>query len=139
MAEKKIYIEIITPQRIVFKGEVLSLSVPGTCGGFQILYNHAPLFSSLEIGEVRMTAADGAEIVYAVTGGFVEIRLNRVVLLADTAERTDEIDKTRAEAARDRARGRILENNPNTDTERARLALARALNRLRIAAGQAGN
>jgi F-type H+-transporting ATPase subunit epsilon len=133
MAFKAFNLEIITPQRVVFKGEITDCSVPGTSGGFQILYNHAPVLSTLEIGEVKVTEEGGDEYRYAVSGGFLEARNNKVVILADTAERTDEIDKERAEAARDRAKKLILERNPDTDIERARFALNKALNRLKIA------
>ena len=133
MSVKTFHLEIVTPERIVFKGEIISCSAPGASGGFQILYNHAPLLSSLDIGEVKVTEAQGTELLYAVSGGFIEVRDNRVVLLADTAERTDEIDRGRAEAARDRAKKLIIERKSDTDIERARLALNRALNRLKIA------
>ncbi len=138
MSDKTFHLEIITPQRIVYQGEVIGCRAPGASGGFQILYNHAPFLSSLEIGEVKIDKSQGAELHYAVSGGFVEARDNRVILLADTAERTDEIDKARAEAARDRARKLILERKPDTDIERARFALHRALNRLKIAATNLG-
>ena len=101
--------------------------------GFRYLYNHAPLLSSLEIGEVKITEENGTEFQYAISGGFVEVRENQVILLAETAERTDEIDAERAKAARDRAVKRIAERRSDTDIERARLALYRALNRLKIA------
>jgi F-type H+-transporting ATPase subunit epsilon len=133
MANKTFHLEIITPQRVVFKGEITSCSAPGVLGGFQILYNHAPFLSSLEIGEAKIAEGGGAELRYAVSGGFLEVRNNNVILLADTAERKDEIDRQRAETARDRAKKLIIERKPDTDIERARLALNRALNRLKIA------
>lgn len=132
MAEKTFHLEIVTPRRIVFNGEVTSFSAPGVVGGFQVLYNHAPLLSSLKIGEVKLIDASGAEYHYATSGGFVEVRDNKVILLAETAERADEIDVERAKIARDRAKKRIAEKKPDTDFERARLALHRASNRLKI-------
>ena len=132
MTEKTFHLEIITPKRIVFKGEVTSFSAPGTEGGFQVLHSHAPLLSSLKIGEVKITGENGSEAKYAVSGGFVEVRENNVLLLAETAERNDEIDTDRAKAARDRAQQRIAEKKADTDMERAKLALYRALNRLKI-------
>jgi F-type H+-transporting ATPase subunit epsilon len=77
--------------------------------------------------------AEGNEFHYAISGGFVEVRENNVILLAETAERTDEIDVERVKAARDRALKRLAEKYPNTDIERAKLALFRALNRLTVA------
>lgn len=133
MTDKILHLEIVTPRRIVFKGEVTSFSAPGTVGGFQVLYNHAPLLSSLIIGEVKIKEASGSESRYAVSGGFVEVRENQILLLAETAERIDEIDIERAKASRDRAKKRMAEKNPDNDFERARLAFYRAINRLKIA------
>jgi F-type H+-transporting ATPase subunit epsilon len=132
MADKTFHLEIITPKRVVFKGEVTSFTAPGIEGGFQVLHSHAPLLSSLKIGEVKVIDAGGTELLYAVSGGFVEVRENTVVLLAETAERTNEIDAERAKAARDRAQKRLAEKKQETDIERARLSLYRALNRLKI-------
>ena len=133
MAEKTFHLEIVTPKRIVFKGEVTSFSAPGIDGGFQVLHGHAPLLATITIGKVKLSEAGGTEFHYAVSGGFVEVRDNNVILLAETAERTDEIDVERVKAARDRAMKRIAEKYPETDIERAKLALYRALNRLKIA------
>jgi F-type H+-transporting ATPase subunit epsilon len=133
MAEKTFHLEIVTPKRIAFKGEVTSFSAPGIDGGFQVLHNHAPLLASVKIGQVKIIEVSGDEILYAVSGGFVEVRENKVILLAETAERTDEIDVERVKAARDRALKRLAEKYPDIDIERAKLALYRALNRLKIA------
>ena len=133
MADKTFHLEIVTPKRIVFKGEVTSFSAPGVEGGFQVLHRHAPLLSSVKIGKVKISEASGTEFQYAISGGFVEVRDNKVILLAETAERTDEIDLERVKAARDRAQKRIAEKDPDTDIDRAKLALYRALNRLKIA------
>ena len=133
MAEKTFHLEIVTPKRIVFKGEVISFTAPGMEGGFQVLHSHAPLLASVKIGRVKMSDAGGHEYPYAVSGGFVEVRENNVILLAETAERTDEIDMERVKAARDRALKRLAEKYPTIDIERAKLALSRALNRLKVA------
>jgi F-type H+-transporting ATPase subunit epsilon len=134
MEDKTLHVEIVTPKRVVFKGEVTSFSAPGVVGGFQVLYNHAPLLSSLKIGEVKIKESSGTEFHYAISGGFVEVLENHILLLAETAERTDEIDAVRAKASRDRAQKRMSEKKQDIDFERARLALYRALNRLKIAA-----
>ncbi len=133
MADKTFHLEIVTPKRIAFKGEVVSFSAPGVDGGFQVLHSHAPLLASVKIGKVKIIETSGTESHYAISGGFVEVRENNVILLAETAERTDEIDVERVKAARDRALKRLAEKYPNTDIERAKLALYRALNRLKIA------
>jgi F-type H+-transporting ATPase subunit epsilon len=133
MADKTFHLEIVTPKRIVFKGEATSFSAPGVNGGFQVLHSHAPLLASVKIGKVKIIETSGTESHYAISGGFVEVRENNVILLAETAERTDEIDVERVKAARDRAVKRLAEKYPDTDIERAKLALYRALNRLKIA------
>lgn len=133
MSEKTYHLEIVTPRGMVFTGEVVSFSAPGVVGGFQVLHSHAPFLSALKIGEVKIIDASGKEYRYATSGGFVEVRDNRVILLAETTERADEIDVERAQTARDRSKQRIGEKKPGTDIERARSALQRALNRLKIA------
>jgi F-type H+-transporting ATPase subunit epsilon len=133
MPQRNFKLEIVTPQRVVYDGAVVSFTVPGTIGSFQVLYNHAPLLSSLGVGEIKLVDDRGTEMSYATSGGFVEVRENRVVTIAETAERSNEIDIDRAAAARDRALKRLQEKRPDTDFERARAALARAMNRLKIA------
>ena len=133
MADKLFKLEIVTPRKVVFSGDVVSFSAPGEAGSFQVLYNHAPLLSSIVVGEVKIQESGGKETRYATSGGFVEVLSNRVVLLAETAESPEEIDVRRAQEAMKRAENRIHEPSPDLDVQRARLALARALNRLRVA------
>lgn len=133
MYEKPFALEIIAPDRVVFSGKATSFSAPGIEGGFQVLVNHAPLVSALEVGELKVKSTAGADTRYAASGGFVEVRDNKVIVLAESAERADEIDIQRATAARDRAKRRLRSREKDIDLERARAALYRALNRLRIA------
>jgi F-type H+-transporting ATPase subunit epsilon len=102
-------------------------------GGFQVLKNHAPLLSSIEVGEVKLVDVAGTESHFATSGGVVEVHDNKVMMLAETAERSDEIDVVRAQAARDRARKLLAEKKSDVDFDRARIALFRALNRLKVA------
>ncbi len=133
MAEKIFQLDIVTPRRIVYSNLVSSVSAPGELGGFQVLIDHAPLLSSLVVGEIKITDRNGATEQYATTGGFLEVRGNKVILLAETAEKASEIDVKRAEESRDRARKRLHELAPGTDVGRAQRALERARNRLKIA------
>ncbi len=133
MAGKNFSLDIVTPTRTVFSGEVQSFSAPGVLGGFQVLFNHAPLLSSIKVGRVKIIDVSGKEVHYATSGGFVEVNANKVILLAETAERSDEIDVQRAEEARRRA-DEQLRKEEDVDEERARAALVRAINRLKIAA-----
>lgn len=132
MAEKTFTLEIVTPRKVVFAGDVVSFSAPGVVGGFQVLYNHAPLLAAIGIGEAKLRDTHGQELRYATSGGFVDVLSNHVTMLAESAENPDDIDKARAEAAKERAMKRLAERQAGTDIERARVALARALNRLRI-------
>ena len=136
MTGKEFDLEIVTPKRVVFNAQVNSFSAPGVMGGFQVLHSHAPLLSNLTIGEVKVIDVEGKEIHYATSGGFVEVRNNKVVMLADTAERSDEIDVERAKASVTRARERISTRQDGVDIERARVSLLRALNRLKVSGSQ---
>ncbi len=133
MGAKIFQLDIVTPRRTVYSDLVESVSAPGELGGFQVLVDHAPLLSSLVVGEIKITDRSGNTERYATTGGFLEVRANKVILLAETAEKASEIDVKRAEGSRDRAQKRLHERTPGTDFDRARKALDRALNRLKIA------
>lgn len=133
-------LDVITPDRTVFSGQVVSLVAPGAEGYLGILAHHAPLLAALGVGEGRVTDTEGRELHFAVSGGFLEVAENRAILLADAAERADEIDVTRAEAARKRAED-ARSGRPQGDEmyASAEAALARALNRLRIAREHQGS
>ncbi|MBI5647206.1 MAG: F0F1 ATP synthase subunit epsilon [Ignavibacteriae bacterium] len=126
-------LKIVTPNRVVFEGKAASVSCPGTEGRFQVLAKHAPLLSSLDIGELDVVDEQNTRVEYAVSGGVVQVYHNAVLVLADTAERREEIDTARASAARTRAEQRLAGRTPDTDVERARASLYRALNRLKVA------
>jgi len=133
MDEKSFKLEIITPQRVVYSDAVTSFTAPGVMGGFQVLHNHAPMLSALAVGETKLRDEKGVEHRFATSGGFVEVKQNLVVMLADSAEHVEDIDLPRAERARERATNFINGKHADTDVERAQLALARALNRIRVA------
>lgn len=132
MYERGFRLEIVTPERMVFANEATSVTVPGVVGSFQVLYNHAPLLSGLDIGALRVRDPGGQEQVFATSGGFVDVRDNKVVVLVETAERSGDIDVERARKAKERATQR-LHAQEDTDVLRAQLALARALNRINVA------
>ena len=133
MFDRPFAVEIITPDRTVLKTQAVSVSAPGVLGGFQILYNHAPLLSALGPGKVKVKDAAGTEYVYATGGGFLEMRDNHALVMLESAERPEEIDVARARAARERAEARLRARKADIDVARAEAALSRALNRLRIA------
>lgn len=125
-------LEIVTPEKTVYSGEVERLRAPGTEGGFGVLAGHHPMLASLSIGEIVFSDGKQSPESVAISGGFAEVQRDRVTVLAETAEFAREIDVTRAEDARDRARERLaLKQDQQIDETRARLALARAINRLR--------
>ena len=99
---KEIKLEVITPSQKAIEEEVLAVTLPGTLGSFQVLYNHAPLLSTLEIGVVKVITTDNTEKFYSISGGTVEVLENRVLVLAESIEAKDEIDITRAEKAKER-------------------------------------
>lgn len=126
-------LEIVTPQRVEFNGQVESVTCPGEQGRFQVLHNHAPFLSSLEIGFMNVVDGEGKELIYAVSGGVAQVFHNQMRILADTAERADKIDVARAREAQERAEQRLKTKEEGTDMERARSALMRAINRLKVA------
>lgn len=133
MAEKTFKLEIVTPEHIVLSTDVASVVVPGKEGSLGILANHAPLMAELTIGEIQLRYADGRITRMATSGGFVEVRNNVVRILADTAEKPEDIDLKRAEEAKERAEARIRSRSGDTDLGRSEAALKRALIRIRIA------
>lgn len=130
---KSFHLDIVTPSRTVFSGEVDSFTAPGVIGSFQVLFNHAPLLSSIGIGEVKLKAENGGVTRFATSGGFVEVKSNKVVLLAESAEEENQIDIERAEKAKQRAEERLRQKNDDVDYDRAQAALLRSVNRLKIA------
>ena len=129
-------LEIVTPSGTVYSGSVESLQAPGSLGSFGVLARHAPMISGVATGRLAFREAGvGGTRVMACSGGFVEVLGDRVTVLAEAAEFGEEIDLQRAEAARDRARKRLSQERGGVDRARAETALARALARIRIAAG----
>ena len=126
-------LEIVTPEKTVYSGQVNSLQAPGSEGSFGIMAGHMPLLTSLQIGTLSFAEEGGGEARMAVSGGFAEVGRERVTILAETAERAEEIDVERAQASRQRAEER-LEDRQKTgvDVVRAQVALSRALNRLKV-------
>ncbi len=128
----KIKFEIVTAERAVFSDEVDVVIAPGIEGEMAILPHHAPLFTMLKAGELRIRK-DGEEIAMFVSGGFIEVRSDKVVVLADTAERAEEIDTARAEQAKQRAEEKLERGAAGIDEARTEAALLRSLTRLKVA------
>jgi len=128
-----IRLDIVTAEREVYAEDVDVVIAPGVEGQLGILPHHAPLMTTLQAGELRVRKG-GEEVSMAISGGFLEVRPDRVVVLADTAERAEEIDVARAEEAKQRARERLSEKQVvGADEARVEASLRRALIRLKVA------
>ncbi len=125
-------LEIVTPERSAFADEVDMVIVPGIEGQLGILPHHTRLISALGTGELRIKQA-GTEQIMLISGGFVEVRPDKVVIMADIAEHSDEIDEARAVEARRAAEAELEEAREPADLARVRAALQTALMRERIA------
>jgi len=124
-------VDIVTAERVVFSEEDVDLLVvPGIEGELGVLPLHAPLLTTIQPGVLRVVKG-GEETTMAITGGFIEVRENRVTILADAAERGEEIDVAQAEAARRRAEERLASREATVDMVQAEMALKQALVRLK--------
>lgn len=129
-----IRLEIVTGERVVYSDDVDAVVVPGVEGDMGILPRHAALMTMLQPGELVVTKG-GQDVLMAVSGGFMEVLPHKVTILADTAERAEDIDEARAEAARQRALARLAEADTMTSADllRAQVAVRRANVRLKVA------
>ena len=128
---KHLTLQFVTPERAIAHDEVDEVEIPGEDGYFGVLPGHAPLLASLRAGE--MWFRKGTEKTYAfIAAGFAEVLPDHVAILAQVAERADEIDVQRAEAAKRRAEERLARPTTDLDYARARIALLRAMARLDV-------
>jgi F-type H+-transporting ATPase subunit epsilon len=125
-------LEIITAERQVFSDDVNTVVAPGIEGELGILPHHAPLITMLKPGEV-LIRKDSEETYLFVSGGFLEVRPDKIIILADACERAEEIDIERAEAAKHRAEERLKTRTPELDVAQVQAALLRSLVRLKVA------
>jgi F-type H+-transporting ATPase subunit epsilon len=128
-------LKIVTPEKTIYQNEIFQISVPTTEGEVTILPHHIPLISVLKAGEMRFKDASGDQSM-AVSGGFLEVRgKNEIVILADHAERSAEIDLVQTEAAHKKALEQMekLKNSENVDFARLQAAIDRETNKLKVA------
>jgi F-type H+-transporting ATPase subunit epsilon len=134
MLPESIQLIVVTPERQLLRESVVEVVVPGLDGQLGILPGHAPLMTELGIGELSYRASTSSQpVVLAVISGFAEVLPDRVTVLAETAERAEEIDVARAEEAKTRAEKRLSAGDPNIDWDRAYIALQRSLIRIQVA------
>jgi len=127
-----IRLDIVTAERAIYSEDVEVVIAPGIEGQLGILPHHAPLMTMLQSGELLVRRA-GEELSLAISGGFLEVRPDRVIVLADAAERVEEIDIARAEAAKRRAEEQLRDRASGVDVAQVEAALSRSLVRLKVA------
>ena len=127
----RLLLEIVTPDRALVTEQVDEVELPGSEGYFGVLPGHAPLLATLQVGELWYRIGPEKHFL-AIAGGFVEVLPDRVTVLAQIAERAQDIDVARAETARKRAEERLARSH-DVDLERARIALMKSLIRLQVA------
>ena len=125
-------LEIVTPEKTVYSGQVSHVQAPGSEGSFGVLVGHVPFLTSLQIGVLSFDEEGGTRRKMAVSGGFAQVSANGVTVLAETAESEERIDVERARAARARAEERLKNAPEDTDGTRAHAALTMAINRLKV-------
>lgn len=140
MMARSLPLRIATPEQLLLEEQVIGLRAPAVEGQLGVLAGHAPMIAELTIGELVVRPQSGQVRHFATTGGLLRVERDGVTVLADAAEEAEEIDVERARAALERAQQRLRRRQarPAMDALRAELALARALNRLRIATGPGG-
>jgi F-type H+-transporting ATPase subunit epsilon len=134
MLPDAIKLVIVTPEKQLLREQAVEVQMPGENGYLGVLPGHAPLMTELGIGELSYHDRGGKESAHvAIVRGFAEVLPDRVTILAETAERAEEIDLQRAKDALARAEKRLASNDPNIDWDRANIALQRALIRIQVA------
>lgn len=129
--DKLLHLEIVSPQKSIFKGQVESVTVPGTKGEFQVLYNHIDLVSTLATGRIKILNDKKEEIYFASSGGVIEVRKNKITILAEEIFAREEIDINSVSSELESAKSKLLE--PKSDKDDAFFAIEKAKNKLRIA------
>ena len=131
-SDKKIHLEIITHEKVVYKNDVDAVYSPGINGEFGILYNHIPFMTTLKIGVTKVLNNGEYEFI-STLGGIFKVKNNKIIILADEAERGADIDIPRAKLAKERAEARLGNAKDKKERARAQKAIARALARLKAA------
>ena len=129
---EKLFLEVVTPQKAIVSEEVEIVVAPGSEGEFGALKGHTTFLTSLKIGTLRYKDANGKERYLFINGGFAEVLPDKVTILAESAERRQDIDVERATRAKERAEKRLAAKSADTDLVRAEVALKRAVHRLQI-------
>jgi F-type H+-transporting ATPase subunit epsilon len=132
VSDKLLYLEIVTPSKIIFSGPVKSISVPGEVGSFQILYNHAPIISNLTIGELTVVDHNGNINYYAMNGGFVMVFKNRVTVISDSIENAQEIDIDKVKNEMIKTKNELEAKRKTENVEELEKKLAQLKNKIKV-------
>lgn len=133
---KTVQVNIVTPDGPVYDSEVAMVIAKTVSGEIGVLPGHIPLVAPLEISAVKLKNSDGSQKVVAVSGGFIEVRPEKISILSPAAEVAENIDLARAQAAKKRAEERLQSKSDDVDFKRAELALKRAINRINVYEGR---
>jgi F-type H+-transporting ATPase subunit epsilon len=130
--DKLLYLEIVTPSRIIFSGYVKSVTVPGELGSFQILYNHAPIISNLSIGELKVVNDKEEKEYYAANGGFVMVMKNRVTVISDSIQKAQEIDVNKAKDELIKTKNELEAKRKSGNVEELEKKIAQLKNQIKV-------
>ncbi len=133
MSETLLKIEIVTPRNTAYSADAVAVTLPGTLGPFQVLINHAPIISSLDVGVIKIIDHDGNDFYFATNGGFAEIKNNIVSIVVESAEAATEIDYEDAQNQLAAISARIAGQGDHHLSEEEKKELVAAKNRVRIA------
>ena len=129
----ELVLEVVTPEKMAFSGKIEEVTVPGSEGEFGVLRGHASLLSSLDAGVLNYTQ-EGKKTYYAVSTGYAEVTASKVTILVETAERSDMIDRERAQKAKENAEAKLAKlAKEDAEYEKVKSDLARAVARLSVA------
>ena len=131
MPQSSFFLELVSPDAIIYQGDVRALMAPAAEGYLGVLPRHAPLTAGLKTGTLKIETVEGERIFFALSGGFLEVAQDHSIILADAAERAEKIDLRRAQAAYERAKQTLAQKPDNLSKVEA--ALMRAINRLQVA------
>ena len=132
MADKKIHLKIVTPEKIVFEDDVDYVSAKGISGSFGVYPNHIPFMSALDV-DIAKTIVNGKEHIFSIIGGTFQFKENEAIILTEVAENSADIDAARAQLAKERAEAQLNNAQTPRDVKIANAALARAMARLKAA------
>ncbi len=133
MQNRSFHLEIRTPEKLIYEGDVTSVNAPGIEGNFQILAGHIPFLTALDVGEIRVNESSDAPRSMATSGGVFEVLRTGVIALVETAEWASDIDVARAESALERAKEQLAADASDLNRPQVEAAFTRAQNRIKVA------